>query len=207
MMKIIDISMEISEDMMVYKNKKIKKPIIETIQSHNDSKAHETNITVNLHTGTHVDAPLHMISDGDTMESYSLEKFTGEAYVIDFSSVNECITFEDLKVKNIKKNDIVILKTSNSEDNEFNYEFIYLEESGAKYLEKIGIKTVGIDALGIERNQANHNTHKILLNSRIPIIEGLRLGNVKEGRYKFFGFPIKIKGVEASILRAILIDE
>ena len=206
-MRIIDISMEISEDMIIYKNKEIKKPRIETISSHNNSEAHESNIYLNLHTGTHVDAPLHMIKDGATMEAYNLDKFYGECYVIDFTSIENGITREDLLYKNIKENDIIIMKTNNSNDLEFNYSFVYLDESGAKYLVDKKIKTVGIDALGIERNQENHGTHKVLLGNNIPIIEGLSLKEVEEGRYLFIGFPIKIKEVEASFIRAILITD
>ena len=109
--------------------------------------------------------------------------------------------------QNFGGGEIVLLKTSNSDDESFNFEFIYLEESGAEYLKNLNVKAVGIDALGIERSQSNHSTHKVLLSEKIPIIEGLRLQDVEEGKYKFVGFPIKIKEVEASLLRAVLIKE
>jgi arylformamidase len=204
-MKIIDISMEINEHMMVYKDKDIKKPIFKTIQSHKDSDIYETNMTINLHTGTHVDAPLHIINNGNTVEKYSLEQFMGEAYVIDLTYISDCITYKDLSKKNINENDIILLKTSNSYENTFNYNYIYLDESGADYLSNKKVKLVGIDGLGIERAQPNHNTHKILLQNNIPIIEGLRLKDVEERKYQFIGLPLKISGVEASPVRAILI--
>ena len=67
------------------------------------------------------------------------------------------------------------------------------------------IKGVGIDALGIERNQTP--THKLLLGAGIIIIEGLRLKDVPEGEYFLIALPLKIKDVEAAPTRAILVEK
>ena len=202
-----DISMPISEDMIVYKNRNDKKPIFKIATDFNNSSVFETEICLNLHTGTHVDAPLHVFKDGLMLESYSLEKFYGDAIVIDLSTIEGGITKENLIEMNIMGEDIVLLKTKNSEDSTFNFDFVYLSISGAEYLIEKKIKTIGIDGLGIERNQADHATHKALLSCNIPIIEGLCLKNIKDGRYQFIGFPIRIKSAEASLLRAVLIEK
>lgn len=206
-MKLHDISMPISEDMIVYKNRNEKKPIFKIATDFDTGSVFETEICLNLHTGTHVDAPLHVFKDGVTLEIYSLEKFYGDAIVLDLSTIEGGITKEHLIEMNILEDDIVLLKTKNSEDSTFNFDFVYLSTSGAEYLIEKKIKTVGIDGLGIERNQAEHATHKALLGLDIPIIEGLCLKNIKEGRYHFIGFPIRIKSVEASLLRAVLIEK
>lgn len=206
-MKIHDISMPISEDMIVYKNRAEKKPTFKIVTNYDKNSVFETVVSLNLHTGTHVDAPLHVFKEGLMIESYSLDKFYGDAIVIDLSGIDGGIDREHLEDKKIQKNDIVILKTKNSDDATFNFEFVYLSISGARYLTEQKIKTVGIDGLGIERNQAEHATHKELLSQNIPIIEGLRLKSIKEGRYQFIGFPISINSVEASLLRAVLIEK
>lgn len=205
-MKIHDISIPISEDMIVYKNRTEKKPVFKIVADYDKSSVFETDICLNLHTGTHVDAPLHVFKNGPMVDNYPLEKFYGDAIVIDLSGIDGCIDREHLTDKTIQKNDIVILKTKNSEDTSFNFDFVYLSLSGAKYLSEQKIKTVGIDGLGIERNQADHATHKELLSQNIPIIEGLNLTNMKEGRYQFIGFPVSISSAEASLLRAVLIE-
>ena len=64
---------------------------------------------------------------------------------------------------------------------------------------------VGIDALGIERNQPGHPTHKILLGAGIVILEGLRLKGVPEGDYFLAAPPLKLNGYEAAPVRAALI--
>ncbi len=68
----------------------------------------------------------------------------------------------------------------------------------------IGINGVGIDALGIERDQPNHETHLSLMNAGIHIIEGLVLKDVPEDTYTLIALPLKVTGVEAAPLRAIL---
>ena len=60
-MKIYDISMELNPNVFVYKNKPEKKPVFEVTEN---GYVTETNLSLNLHTGTHIDAPLHMIKDG-----------------------------------------------------------------------------------------------------------------------------------------------
>lgn len=90
---------------------------------------------------------------------------------------------------------------------DFDFEFVYLDKSGALYLKEKEIVGVGIDALGIERSQPDHETHKILLEAGIVILEGLRLKDVEEGEYFLYAAPLKIKGAEAAPTRAVLIKE
>jgi len=205
-MKLHDISMEISEDVQVYKNKEEKKAKLVQQYDFENSSVYETQLIMNLHTATHIDAPLHAIENGETTENYSLEQFFGSCQVLDFMTIDEKITAKDLEKYTIKEDTFVILKTKNSLDQVFNYDFVYLEESGAKFLADANIKGVGIDGLGIERNQSGHPTHKILLNNNIPVLEGLRLKDIEEGHYEIAAFPIKIKDVEASPVRAVLIE-
>ncbi len=65
---------------------------------------------------------------------------------------------------------------------------------------------MGIDYLGIERNQPGHDTHRALLSSGVAIIEGLRLADIAAGkRYYFMCLPLRIVGFEAAPARAILL--
>lgn len=205
-LKIHDISMTISENMMVYKNLDKKKPRIFNTANFETDHHYETDFAMNMHTGTHIDAPLHMMKNGQTMESYDIQRFVTPAKVIDLVSVEDCITEKDLLGRGIEPGDFVLMKTKNSFDLEFNPNFVFLEQSGARYLQEIGISGVGIDALGIERSQANHKTHLYLLGAGIMIVEGLMLKEIEEGNYQLIVLPLKIQGVEAAPARAILIE-
>ncbi len=206
-MKIHDISMNIYENMTVYKNKDVKKPKLSIVQDHKSGSAYESKINMEMHTGTHIDSPLHMIDGGHTIDKYDLSRFITKCKVLDFTNVKDKIVAEDLKGKNINKGDFILLKTKNSDSNEFDFKFVFLEKSGAEYLKNIEISGVGIDSLGIERDQPDHKTHKILLNNDVIIMEGLRLKEVEEGEYKLVALPLKIDGVEAAPTRAVLIED
>ena len=207
-MKIYDLSPEISEDMAVYKNRVEKRPKI-TITRTIQEGANESKLDIYVHTGSHVDAPYHVLQDGKTIEKISLDKFMGKAVVLDFTKVKDSITKNHLKNSKLKiqKNEIVLLKTKNKLEKSFNPNFTYLGKTGAEYLASKKVKAVGIDNLGIERSQPNHETHKILLSKGIVIFEGLDLSNVKEGKYFFHGLPLKIRKGDASPVRAVLVKE
>ena len=197
----IDITLKIKEGMKVYKNKPNKQPKLINVS---DTPVYETDVQMNLHTGTHIDFPLHMIPGGKTSEDYSIEQFTGKCFVKDATYLKNRILKRDLQAINIGKYDFILFKTMNSFSDVFNPEYIYLSEEAASYLAEFDLKGVGIDALGIERAQAGHPTHKLLLSKDILIYEGLDLKDVEEGVYDFIGLPTKIKNVEAAPVRAIL---
>ena len=207
-MKIHDISLEISEDMAVYKDNPNKKPVITITRTIKDG-SNESKISLESHTGTHADAPYHMIQSGKRIDELALNSFIGKCIVLDFTKIKkteDSIKESDLKNKKIKKNDIVLLKTKTKIENKFDYNYVYLGKSGASYLASKKIKAVGIDSLGIERSQTEHDTHKILFESNISIVEGLNLTKIKQGRYFFIGLPLKIKNGDASPIRAVLLD-
>jgi arylformamidase len=202
---IYDISMTIHKEMMVYKNKEEKYPKIKQVNFFEKEGNYESELTMNLHTGTHIDFPLHMIKDGSNSNTENLDTLMGKAKVFDVTHLKEKITYEDILNFQIEANDFLIFKTKNSLSEKFDYDFVYLEESAASFLANKKIRGVGIDALGIERAQASHPTHKILLSNNIIILEGLRLKEVPEDTYEMFCLPLKIANVEALPVRAILI--
>ena len=206
-MKVYDISMTVSPDIMTYKNSEANKPVFTKVADFTDSSHYETKVSANLHTGTHIDAPLHMIEHGDTIESYDISRFVTKCRVLDLTHVRGMIHKDDLVPFDIEADDFLLFKTQNSFESSFNDAFISLAEDGAAYLNDIGINGAGTDALGIERGQANHMTHKILLGNGIIILEGLRLKEVPEGIYQLIALPIKLAKVEAAPTRAILIEE
>ncbi|MCF7899726.1 cyclase family protein [Candidatus Babeliales bacterium] len=205
-MKIIDISWPITKNCTEYKNKKTVQ--FEFLKNFDQDNVRDSIITLGSHTGTHIDAPAHFLENGKTIDQINLEKFIGKAKVLDLTHVQEKITEQNLDQFYIVKDDIILLKTKNSllsETQNFEPNFVYLEKSGAEFLAKKEVKTVGIDYLGIERNQPDHETHKILLEKEIVIIEGLRLKDATEKEYFFYCLPIFTVGLEAAPARAILI--
>ena len=204
-----DISMTIRKDMLVYKGKDEIRPRLTTIRDFNQGDAHESELQMNVHTGTHVDAPLHMLEDGENANLFFAENPFYKSKLLDLTEIDEKITAAELKEYNIEKNSFIILKTKNSQPGFLEKtpeKFIYLAESGAEYLIDKNIKGVGIDTNGIERAQSEHPTHKKLLAEKIMILEGLRLNQVPAGSYIMLLSLLKIADSDGLPGRAYLFE-
>lgn len=209
--RVFDVSMPISADMPVYKNRDEKKPRFEVVRTHAQG-ARETRISIDLHTGTHLDFPLHMIEGGAGSDSSTVEDIIASGLVLDLTGPRDKVTGEDLaealerwKPLPVGDGAWLLLKTRNSFMEGFDSAFVYLDESGARYLAKSGVRGVGIDALGVERSQPGHETHKTLFAHGIGVLEGLRLKDVPPGRYLMIAAPLRLKGVEAAPARVMLV--
>lgn len=200
----IDVSMRINPNMKVYKNREEKKPVFTTSATFEQQGVYETDLKINLHTGTHIDFPKHTMENGNTSKDFDVSKLLRKVKVFDMTSVVGAITKEDIDSLSIGENDFVFFKTRNSFDKEFNFEFVYLAKDAAEYLANKHIFGVGIDALGIERNQEGHPTHDILLSQGIIILEGLNLKEVDHDVYDMVCLPLSIDDVEALPVRALL---
>lgn len=207
-MKIYDISMNIRHDMAVFNNKDSRRPVSHITRDRaTGGDVYESRVDIEMHTGTHIDAPLHMIDGGDTIENLDLSKVFRKCRVVDLTNLQDCITADDLADKVINSGEFILFKTRNSFTEDFDPGFVFLEKGGAEYLKSKGITGVGTDSLGIERSQPGHETHKILMGAGIVIVEGLRLKDIEEGEYLLCALPLKIDGAEGAPARAVLVKE
>lgn len=206
-MKIYDISRPLEVGMAVYKNKPSKQFELRQDANFPEQAFQEHSIIqLNLHTGTHVDAPAHMLPGGASVDQLPLSAFFGPAQLLDLSEVEEVICREDLLKKDIQPGCRLLLKTKNSFEEGYNPRFVYLSAEGADYLKSLACPLVGIDAMSVERDQPKHPAHDILLGAGIYILEDIRLAQVPEGRYQLMALPLALRGVEASPVRAVLLD-
>jgi arylformamidase len=183
---------------------------LEPIKTFDNDHVRLTRITMDSHTGTHIEAPAHFIHDGKFLHEIAITDYCGHCTILDMTSAGDCITQEHLELIPINQQSIVLLKTTNSElahDAPFNPKFVYLSASGAKYLVERNIRAVGIDYVGIERDQEGHATHRLLMEHNIGILEGLRLAHVPAGNYFLVCLPLAFVGTEAGPARAVLFDE
>ena len=79
-MKIIDLSHPISPGMPVYPG--TEPPVFVTGASIAKAGFLEKKITLFSHTGTHVDAPAHLIEGASTLDQLPVEQFIGKALVL-----------------------------------------------------------------------------------------------------------------------------
>ena len=132
-MKIYDISMEIKPSMAIWRGREERKPKFQIIADFDSEGkgSRLTQVTLDMHTGTHVDSPLHFIKGGASIEETTLEQLIRPIKLFDHTSVVDCITKENLLNLDIEKNDFILFKTKNSYSSDFRADFVYLDESGA----------------------------------------------------------------------------
>jgi arylformamidase len=167
-----------------------------------------TAISGCLHTGTHVDAPLHYLDGGAGVERMPLDAATGAARVIGIRDAT-AIRLAELGPHRIRRGERVLFKTANSARAgrfaEFFEDYVYLARDAAEHLAARGVRAVGIDALSIgSPEEEGDDVHRILLAAGVWIIEGLELAHVHAGRYEMVCLPLHIPGADGAPARAML---
>jgi arylformamidase len=166
--------------------------------------------SLSAHTGTHVDARMHFIPGGWTIESLELSRTVGPCLVVDLTHVEKRIERADLEAAGIAGQVRVLLKTRNSSlellsRSEFEEVYVGISREAAQYLVEIGAETVGVDYLSVEPfEDKEFDTHHALLGADLVILEGLLLTDVEPGEYLLVCLPLKLAGSDGSPARAIL---
>lgn len=172
--------------------------------------ANITQLSIDVHSGTHVDAPRHFIDHGATVEELGLDPFIGPAVVRDTGPVKE-ITASVLAAAMIPKDaERLLLRTANSAQPDmyrrpFDEDYAALTLDGAEWLVARHLCLVGIDYLSIQRYSEPPDVHRALLGGGIPILEGLCLADVIPGTYELICLPMRLVNVEGAPARAILL--
>lgn len=167
-------------------------------------------LTMDAHCGTHVDAPSHVLPGGKTMGSVSLETLVGEVFVADLRSA-ERIGVEDLERAGIPaRAGRLLLRTRNSElweepGHDFRTDYVALTPAAARWAVERRIRLIGVDYLSVQEYEDGPETHRILLEAGVVIVEGLDLRNAAPGRHVLVCLPIRIDDAEAAPARAILL--
>ena len=166
-----------------------------------------TELSMGIHTGTHIDAPLHFLPNGKPIDSLSLNVFVGEAQVVAIPQNVNLITVDILQDVCEINAARILFKTKNSqlwETSKFQQDYVALEASAAQWLVDQGVQLVGIDYLSIAPFKDPAPTHEILLSNDVVIVESLDLRSVEPGLYTLICLPLKLVGREAAPARAIL---
>jgi arylformamidase len=206
-MQVYDISWPISSAMTAYKDKHVV--AIQQVKRFEEHGARESVITISSHSGTHIDAPSHFVADGMTIDQIGPLAGVGPAHIIDMMHVEGAITAAILEQITLEPEHIILFKTRNSlkaPDAPFDPNFVYVDASAAAVLVAAGVRGVGIDYLGIERNQPDHPTHALLLQAGCTIIEGLRLHDVPAGCYFLCCLPLAVIACDGAPARAVLFE-
>ena len=212
-MKVYDLSHPISGSMPFYPG--AFPPVVTgqyTIE--NDGFA-EKKITLLTHTGTHLDAPSHILNGSTAVDQIPAGQFIGRASVLDFTGFNtRAIGPSELEPhrRAVEKSNYVILKTGWSRHwgrDDYFKGYPVLTPEGAVWITGFDLKGLGVDAVSVdEAGSAEYPVHKILLKRGLVIVENLaNLDVLPGGPLIFCCFPLKIESSDGSPVRAVAFTE
>ncbi|MFM7321765.1 MAG: cyclase family protein [Armatimonadota bacterium] len=161
--------------------------------------------TLSLHTGTHVDAPLHHCPDGDPIDSVSLDAFLGRAQVIDVAGIAS-IGPADIGIPLAPR---ILLRTAAwPVGAPFPSEIPVLTDPAIDHLAAHGVVLLGVDVPSVDRiDSTDLPNHHRLARSGIAILESLDLSDATPGRHTLIALPLRLIGADASPVRALLVPE
>lgn len=166
-----------------------------------------SSITSTLHIGAHADAPIHYHPEGKSIDECDLTIYLGPCQVIDVSDFRGEIGEEVLARFDLSTERILFKTKSILNVNQWQDDFSYLSPGVVDHLGTKGVKLVGIDTPSMDFSKSKKlEAHQAFFRNQVAILEGLMLDSVNPGRYTLVALPLKIKGAEASPVRAILID-
>ena len=179
-----------------------------TLEIAHGQQCNLSQISTTAHIGTHMDAPRHYLAGAAGMESMPIAASIGRARVIEIADP-EVIRTSELEPHHLANGERVLFKTSNSgrcwKTDHFQKQYVFIEPEAARYLAGSGVQTVGVDYLSVGSfEDTGPETHRILLQAGIWIIEGLNLEHVDPGEYEPVCLPLKIIGGDGAPARAVV---
>ncbi len=163
-------------------------------------------IHLSSHSGTHIDAPVHYLKQGMTVDEIPPSALIGGCRVIDLSSLDGEISPDPIE-EFLDGAGRILLKTRFSAKNRFESEYPCLSPEAADMLVSRNIQCVGIDSPSIEKFNCDGSVHRTLLKSGCIIIELLDLSGISPGDYTMIALPLRLKGLDGSPARVILCRE
>ena len=196
-MKIYDISQEVF-GCAVYPGD--PKPEIKTMmQISEGAVCNLSAFSMCAHNGTHVDAPLHFIDGGKSIDRVALDRFVGYAYVAehegDILAADAERILEKAAERDTRAAERILVKGR----------AVMTAEAARVFAEK-KIKLFGNESQTVGPENAPMEVHLIMLGAEIVLLEGIRLADAEEGVYLLHAAPLNLGGAEGAPCRATLIS-
>ena len=211
--EIIDLTYELTDSMLVYPG--VERPAFSWRGRVNSEGFNLTRMSMIVHTGTHVDAPLHFLPDTASIDEVPLDRFYGETIVFRLKFGIEAREFgaDDLvpSLNQLEEGGIFVIQTGiglYQETAEYNslYSWPSLELIQALVNKKV--RCYMTDATAVDPvNTQDSVVHKALFKEAIPVVENLaNLEKIPEGRrFIVSAMPLKLAGREGAPCRAVAI--
>ncbi|MFZ7134572.1 MAG: cyclase family protein [Eubacteriales bacterium] len=210
-MKIFDLTHMISQDMPVYPG--TEKPLFTVANTHENDGFTEKRMEMYSHTGTHIDAPFHILSHGKPLNEYTIDKFIGRGIILHVDEIighDINISHIEHEEERIRKCDFVILKTGWSKywgKKKYFNNYPCLTEESAAWLSQFDLKGIGVDTISVDPIETkDFSNHRIFMKKDMIIVENLcYLDDIANEQFLLVVVPLKIENSDGSPIRAIAI--
>jgi arylformamidase len=218
-MKIVDLTYDIHEGMTTFDAPWHPKVSVKQLGRHGHEGRETREVTFGTHTGTQVDAPLHFISRGRSIEQMSLKKLIGPVTIIDFSNFKENAVVVPEVLRGLELKPRVIFKFGWGKywgTRKFYKNYPFFSKEAARYLISKGVELVAMDTpspddgrikisevIGEEQDSP---IHKIFLKKGVILVEYLAgLNELKDyDGWTLVAAPLRIKGADGSPARVFI---
>ena len=204
-MTLIDISPVVDPTIQVWPG---DTPYAHTINSDIAAGANVTlsDIRTSVHVGAHADAPSHYAANGSDIASRRLDLYVGRCVVLHVDIERGERIYPAHLAGKIVSAPRVLLRTSTFPDHRnWNEDFAALSPELVENLYQHGVMLVGIDTPSVDPFHSKElEAHQACARNDMAILEGLVLDGVDEGEYELLALPLRLRGADASPVRAVL---
>ncbi|MCI5649980.1 MAG: cyclase family protein [Fusicatenibacter sp.] len=150
-----------------------------------------SRISMGSHNGTHMDAPWHFVPEGKTIEQVTLDHSIGMCQIIDVEGEVTRNVLEEMMQEDCER----LLIRGNAE----------ITVEGAVYLAEKKLLLLGVEKMTVGNEKTQAQVHQTMLRADMVIVENLNLSAVEPGCYFLVAAPLKMKEMDGSPVRAVLI--
>ena len=178
----------------------------DTLRLRDGDSVNLSDIRLSCHTGAHADAPNHYVDDAPGIDEVPIERYLGDCVLVDVSPRDNAIRPEDLDGVELNGATRVLLRTGCYRDRTtFPDPLTCLTPELVQFFALRRIVLIGLDSPSVDRfDSKDLPSHKAMHAHGIAILENLQLEGVPAGRYELIALPLRLKGRDASPVRAIL---
>jgi arylformamidase len=183
-------------------------PFVQTVNEDMNAGGNLTlsDIRTTTHVGAHADAPSHYVADGADIAARRLDYYLGRCVVVHVSVPRgQRITSEHIEGKVLAAPRVLFRTGTFPDHRNWNEDFASLSPSLVDHLYQHGVMLIGIDTPSVDPFESKAlEAHQAFARHDMAILEGLVLDGVAEGEYELIALPLRIRGGDASPVRAVL---
>ncbi len=204
-MRFIDLTHILDENIPVWPG--TEQPSLTVAATYEEHGFREMELRLTSHTGTHMDAPAHLMPDGKTLDEFKIEQFCGKALIVDIRKGHTGVKIADTEV--FKQADFLLFYTGWEDfwNTKGYFEgFPAVPEGMIDMAVKAGKKGVGVDTLSIDAadsvDMPNHR--RILSTDSMVIVENLcNLKGLAGQLIEVCFLPLKFRSSDGAPVRAV----